>query len=634
MDSSDSTNFSVLNQLTYEITRRIRDGERPMLEEYLDRYPDIADEIRDLFPIVTNIELAIRAEPPGPVPARSSSAPHISGYRLGRRLGRGGMGVVYEAEHQLLQRRVAIKVLADSLANESKSRERFRREARVAGRLHHTNIVPIYEVGEDGNTLYFAMQLIEGHGLDRVIVELKRLRIADERTSPTPETSDEDTPRDTGSEVISEADLARFLLRDGLHANQVIPRAEHRGVFPSASGSPEEESPTTVFHHTVLGRRAAEQATESATQTMVPEPMRLNPPDSSSHSRSKWTRYYKALARLGMQVASAVSYAHARGIIHRDIKPSNILLDGAGTAWVTDFGLAREGDSGLTGTADILGTIRYMAPERFNGQCDERSDIYSLGLTLYELLALEPPFRERDRLALTEAICTRPARALRQIDPHVPRDLETIVLKAIEKEPARRYVSADEMAADLRRFLADEPIRARRVSSSEKFYRWCRRNPAFAAANCLAVAGLLATIVILTASNRQIRAGNVALRTRPIRPKSGPGRTATSFGATREGACRRANAAAVGAKKRDASGTACPPDVHRAWLDSRPAGRNGRRRAVVHRGRSAIEVGRNRSPSQSNANSRLSVASGSPAKAVRTFDSARRLGHATELFSR
>ena len=504
MDSSDSTNFNVLNQLTYEITRRIRDGERPSLEEYLDRYPDLADEIRELFPVVANIELAIRSEPPGPVPARSSSAPHISGYRLGRRLGRGGMGVVYEAEHQLLQRRVAIKVLADSLANESKSRERFRREARVAGRLHHTNIVPIYEVGEDGNTLYFAMQLIEGHGLDRVIVELKRLRIADERTSPTPETSDEDTPRDTGSEVISEADLARFLLRDGLHANQVIHRAEHRGVSPSASATPEEESPTTVFHHTVLGRRAVELTTEPATQAMVSEPMRLHPPDSSSHSRSKWTRYYRALTRLGMQVASAVSYAHARGIIHRDIKPSNILLDGAGTAWVTDFGLAREGDSGLTGTADILGTIRYMAPERFNGQCDERSDIYSLGLTLYELLALEPPFRERDRLALTEAICTRPARALRQIDPHVPRDLETIVLKAIEKEPARRYVSADEMAADLRRFLADEPIRARRVSSSEKFYRWCRRNPAFAAANCLAVAGLLATIVILTASNRQL----------------------------------------------------------------------------------------------------------------------------------
>jgi WD40 repeat protein len=213
-----------------------------------------------------------------------------------------------------------------------------------------------------------------------------------------------------------------------------------------------------------------------------------------------------------MQIASGVSYAHARGVIHRDIKPSNILLDAAGTAWVTDFGLARDGDSGLTATEDVIGTFRYMAPERFAGHCDERSDIYSLGLTLYELLALEPAFSEHDPAMLVDAIRTHLPRPLRQFDPRMPRDLNTIVLKAIEKEPARRYASADELAADLGRFLADEPIHARRVKNSEKVYRWCRRNPALAAVSCLAIVGLLATVIILAISNRQVRDGNSALR--------------------------------------------------------------------------------------------------------------------------
>jgi serine/threonine protein kinase len=424
----------------------------------------LADDIRELFPFLANFERAIHNNPPKREFALPIRAPTNSGYRMGRRLGRGGMGVVYEAEHQSLQRRVAVKVLAGSLAHDSKARERFRREARSAGRLHHTNIVPIYEVGEDGDTLYYSMQLIDGHGLDRVIDEIRRLRIENKAMPSPPPAKIPEAGSGDRPEAISDVELARSLLRDELQADKVLRRADVGDASDLTSPHPASG----------VADDAATAETEPAVS--MPESMR-SPPDSSSHSRSKWTRYYKALARLGMQIASGLSYAHARGVIHRDIKPSNILLDASGTAWVTDFGLARDGDSSLTATEDVIGTFRYLAPERFAGRCDERSDIYALGLTLYELLALEPAFSEHDRAVLVDTIRTHLPRPLREFDPRMPRDLNTIVLKAIEKEPARRYASADELAADLGRFLADEPIHARRVMNSEKVYRWCRRNP-------------------------------------------------------------------------------------------------------------------------------------------------------------
>src|SRR5262249_9891975 len=148
--------------------------------------------------------------------------------------------------------------------------------------------------------------------------------------------------------------------------------------------------------------------------------------------------------------------------------------------WVSDFGLAKVDDEDLTRTGDILGTIRYMAPERFRGQGDARADLYSLGLTLYELLVLRPAFDGLDRLALSEQIKPLDPPRLRSIDPRVPRDLETIVLKAIEKDPKARYASAEAMAEDLRRFLEDEPIQARRVGSAERYLRWAHRNPVIA----------------------------------------------------------------------------------------------------------------------------------------------------------
>jgi serine/threonine protein kinase len=180
-------------------------------------------------------------------------------------------------------------------------------------------------------------------------------------------------------------------------------------------------------------------------------------------------QYWHSVARIGVQVADALAYANSQGVLHRDIKPSNLLLDTRGTVWITDFGLAKATDSDdLTHTGDIVGTLRYLAPERLSGESDERSDIYGLGVTLYELLTLRPAFEESDRNKLLRQLAEREPARPRTIDREIPPDLETIVLKAIAKEPADRYQSAAELESDLRQFLEDKPIRARRASVGER----------------------------------------------------------------------------------------------------------------------------------------------------------------------
>jgi tetratricopeptide (TPR) repeat protein len=202
--------------------------------------------------------------------------------------------------------------------------------------------------------------------------------------------------------------------------------------------------------------------------------------------------YFRNVARIGVQAAEALAYAHSQGVLHRDVKPSNLLIDAAGTVWLTDFGLAKiEGMDDLTGTGDIVGTLRYMAPERLHGGVDARSDVYGLGVTLYELLTLRAAFDETDRIRLTRQIAGDEPIRPRLIDREIPRDLETIVLKAMGKEPVRRYASAANMAADLQRFLDGRPILARRTPPVEQFWRWFRRNPGTGSAVAVAVAVFL-----------------------------------------------------------------------------------------------------------------------------------------------
>ena len=203
--------------------------------------------------------------------------------------------------------------------------------------------------------------------------------------------------------------------------------------------------------------------------------------------------FFRSVARIGLQVAEALEYANRQGVLHRDVKPSNLLLDPKGNVWVADFGLAKAADAeDITHSGDIVGTVRYMAPERFAGKCDARSDVYALGLTLYELLALRPAFEASDRHELMRRVMSDEPQRLRGPVPNIPRDLETIIQKAIAREPIERYPSAAALAEDLQRFLDDKPIKARRVTPVEQAWRWARRNPAVATL----AAGLLVALVV------------------------------------------------------------------------------------------------------------------------------------------
>jgi len=370
------------------------------------------------------------------------------------------MGVVYEAEQESLGRRVALKVLSERVSHDDSGLVRFQREARAAAKMHHTNIVPVFEIGQEEGYVFHAMQLIQGQSLDQVIKELVHLRADSEARGKRGRRSDSTLGESPPTPVWQAPDrtrldaLARSLRTDRFRAEALITPppaqtrartrtdADHSSLRPGDTGSASVLSDGTDF--------------------------------STTGSRSR--KYYRSVARIGRQVADALAYSHARGIVHRDIKPSNLLLDAGGVIWIIDFGIAKSDDQDITHTGDVVGTVRYMSPERFRGRCDELSDIYALGLTLYELAVLKPAFDSPDRLELMEMIKESEPAVPRTIDPHFPIDLETIILKAIDKEPASRYQSADGLAEDLRCFIEDEPIRARRVSIPGRLLRWARRN--------------------------------------------------------------------------------------------------------------------------------------------------------------
>jgi serine/threonine protein kinase/tetratricopeptide (TPR) repeat protein len=460
--SSDSRDYSLIERLADEFAERLRRGERPSPQEYFDRYPEVADDLRELLPAAEQLEevqeqLSAAAREAAPAVA---PLPHLADFHILREVGRGGMGVVYEAEQVSLGRRVALKVLRQKLHDDSRQKRRFEREARAAARLHHTNIVPVFGFGEADGSPYYVMQFIQGLPLDEVIQEVSRL----ER-------------QPTGEPTRPAAAVARSLATGAF-----LPPGEVDGADepPAATGTYQSHDAPAPADS------SASRSNPSGVASAVTAPGE----ETETGARRKRLTYWQGVARLGVQAAQALEHAHRQGVIHRDVKPSNLLLDAYGTLWVTDFGLAKADDQqNLTETGDLLGTYRYMPPEAFEGHSDARSDVYSLGLTLYELLALRPAFDARGRNQLVKQVTTGEAPRLRSIRRDVPRDLDTVIHKAIERDPAARYPTAGEFAADLQRFLDDEPIRARRVGLGQRARRWCLRNPW--------IAGSVAAVVLV-----------------------------------------------------------------------------------------------------------------------------------------
>ena len=332
----------------------------------------------------------------------------LGDFKLLRELGRGGMGVVYEAEQISLGRRVAVKVLPFAALLDKRQLERFKKEARAAAMLKHPNIVSVHSVGCERSVHFYSMELIRGRSLAEVIADLKE--------SPS-------------------------------HADQ-------------------QESTTAV--------------------------------DRLSSERSvNRNAFYRSVAELGVQAADALEYAHSENVIHRDIKPSNLLFDDSGDLHIADFGLARiQASEGLTRSQDLLGTLRYMSPEQADGRyLDHRTDIYSLGATLYELLTLKPAVDGEDRQEVLRHLTESQIASPRSIDQRIPRDLEIVLLKAMAPAVQERYQTSAELAADLRRFLACEPIVARPPKTSQHVIRWAQRNR-LASALIIAVVGLLAALAI------------------------------------------------------------------------------------------------------------------------------------------
>jgi WD40 repeat protein/serine/threonine protein kinase len=467
----------LFDEVMESFVQRLRRGDCPSVGEYTAKYPDLAERIEKLFPAIVVMEKlgSLDGGQPDSNALRPAGATYriptqLGEYRVLREVGRGGMGIVFEAVQESLGRHVALKVLPFHGLLNPTHLERFRREARAAARLHHTNIVPVFGVGEHVGIHYYAMQFILGQGLDEVLREVRRIR-ADGTALATP---GEPTVPGIAASVA-----------EGLLSGQFSGSGSKPAVAPHAAPAADALSDTLRPGNNAATGSSANQGSASVANS----PERL--------SSSSEAQYFRGVAQIGLQVAGALEYAHEQGVLHRDIKPSNLLLDTAGRVWVTDFGLAKAEDSDeLTSPGDIVGTVTYMAPERFAGEADERSDVYGLGATLYEMLTLRPAFLDKNRGRLIERVTREEPYQPSTIDRHIPRDLETIVLKAITKEPARRYQTAVELAEDLRRFLADRPIRSRRTSAFEKTWRWCRRNPAVAVTSALAAGALVAALVL------------------------------------------------------------------------------------------------------------------------------------------
>ena len=392
-------------------------GIEPNRDAFLSKHADIAN---DLEPCLKGIEVLYQF-----VPSQMTQGdqnlndlcvdPDIPDFRIIQEIGRGGMGVIYEAEQVSLRRRVALKVLPFSSLLDKRQRERFRNEAHAAALLSHPNIVPVYTVGSHDGLDYYAMQLVDGCNVAELISKVG--------SQNSPELSDDASP--------DEPFVARL-------------RSDFRRRKESGAASQE---------------------------------------------------YNRRVVALAIQAINGLDYAHTGQVVHRDIKPANLLVDNEGELYVTDFGLAQlDSTNSLTKTGDLIGTLRYASPEQSAGKTqfvDHRSDIFSLGITLFELLTHTLPYEPTDWHS-KQNLSVSALQSPRSIEPNIPVDLATIVLKAIHPEPNQRYQSAIEFGDDLQRYLDGRPILARPVSRTKKIWMTVLRNPRLAAA--LVMIGFLSVL--------------------------------------------------------------------------------------------------------------------------------------------
>lgn len=348
-------------------------------------------------------------------PASLSAGSVLADFEIVKELGRGGMGVVYLARQRSLNREVALKVLPDYARHGRTAIRRFRNEALAAARLNHTNVVPVYAQGEHEGHYYYAMKLIPGASLDRVI------KVRPDLLSST-----------------------------------------HAAQSASSAAFPTELSSLSEFDEVSISATDRMAGVRSSTQSIRTE------------------SDYRHLARLVAGVADGLAHAHENGVIHRDIKPHNLMLGPDRKLHITDFGLAHlTSEPHITITGEVMGTPLYLAPEQARGEVSEigeRTDIYALGVTLYELLTGERAFDAENREKVLEAVRQKSPVAPRQINARIPFDLETICLRAMEKDAKDRYGSASQLADDLRRFADGVPILIRRTSLFERGVKWVRRH--------------------------------------------------------------------------------------------------------------------------------------------------------------
>lgn len=431
---SDET---ILENLVEQFTQELRTGKIPSIVGYQKQYPHLAEELHELLSSVAMIE-QLKSQ----TPASNSlnrrldetlNLQQLGDYRLIREIGRGGMGIVFEAMHQSLGRRVAIKILPNRTSDDQKQVDRFRREAQAAANLHHTNIVGVFGVGFDQGYHYYVMEYVDGSSL-----------------------------------------------------KQSIRALQARQLGELASESPDD--PTKDNHHSkTLDQHGREQSSDQAgTFSCTPAWVYLPPAGQETH----WALEVTA------GIADALEHAHHNKVLHRDIKPANLLVDPQGIVRLTDFGLAKHMElTDLTRTGDLVGTPQYMPPESLEGKYDVRSEVYGLGLVLYELITGRAAFEPSSAVGMLHQIVTVRPKAPRQWNERISRDLEVVIQKSIARDPADRYQTAADLRDDLRCLLQDQPISARRPTAWEQTRRWSRRNPTTAIFAALTLL-LLATVAV------------------------------------------------------------------------------------------------------------------------------------------